>query len=114
MLQDIAPEFADENSDKLGRFIEYAENETSDTEYGNNHDMAVALLAAHKLTIARRDGMGGAISAVKEGEIMTEFATAVADKSLDTTSYGVELNALREKSILGVKGTWRRPLWPVY
>lgn len=112
ILQDIAPEFVDENIDRLGRFIEYAKNETNDTAFGTRYDMAVALLAAHKLTIAGRDGMGGAISAIKEGEIMTEFVTSPDDKNLDTTAYGIELNALRKKCIVGAVNAWNPLKWP--
>lgn len=114
ILLDIAPEFADEDPNRLGRFIAYADAETSDTAFGDLRDMAVALLAAHKLTISNRKGLSGAISEMKEGELMASLVTSVDDKSLDTTSYGVQLDGLRRSLIVPAMTTGNITTWPTF
>ena len=98
ILSDIAPQFA--TATGRSGALEQAEGATSSTFYGSQRNRAVALLAAHWLSLetssARRDGSGGPISSKSEGSLSVSFGSVGATKSaLGQTHFGMELLELR-------------------
>jgi hypothetical protein len=113
ILLDVAPDLTPAQgdtaaSDRLDRFIGYAEDEVNRTLFGARADKAVALLAAHALTVAGRGGDNrGALVSERVGDMSATYAQppVSADRPvdpLDSTSYGVEYKRLR-RGIVGAR-----------
>lgn len=100
ILDAIAPELAD-NAGK-GVHLELAEGQTGKV-YGDQRNYAVALLAAHTLTLAKREGSSGSINSLSEGNLSVSFQNNGSDGELASTSYGLELKRLRKQYIMGVR-----------
>lgn len=106
ILDAIAPEFA--NNPLKDIHLELAEGQTG-TVFGAQRDHAVALLAAHTLTLANRGksvgGVAGAVSSLSEGQLSVGFSgSSDAGKgSLGSTSYGEELLRLRRQYVMGAR-----------
>lgn len=102
----IAPQFKD-SPDKLG-FISLAQSRTNACFYGNGADQAIALRAAHMMTLASRtSGDAGAILSKREGDLSVTYAVmAGTGEDLDSTHYGRQLKGLRKGSgaFIGVTG----------
>lgn len=98
ILPAIAPELADADTET---HIELAEGQTGDV-YGDQRPYAVALLAAHMLTLANREGASGALESRKEGGLSVSFG-AGSGTALGSTSYGAELERLRASLIMGAR-----------
>ncbi len=95
ILDVIAPELASDS--KKADHISLAVLRTSSTKFGDKYNYAVALRAAHTLTIANREsGEGtGSVKSRKEGDLSISYGTIKGiDGYLDQTSYGVELSGL--------------------
>lgn len=98
-LDAIAPELA--SAPNKSAHLDLAEAQTSATAYGDSREYAVALLAAHSLTIASRNGAsGGAVSSLQEGNLSISYSDAQGSIGLSATSYGVELQRLRRQYIM--------------
>lgn len=95
----IAPELAG-NANKTDA-IALAETQTGKA-YGDAREHAVALLAAHILTVANREGQSGAVSTIKEGNLSIRYQGSVPGY-LGTTSYGAELDRLRRSYIMSAR-----------
>lgn len=95
----IAPELAG-NANKADA-IALAETQTGKA-YGDAREHAVALLAAHILTVANREGQSGAVSTIKEGNLSIGYQGSVSGY-LGTTSYGAELDRLRRSYIMSAR-----------
>jgi hypothetical protein len=94
-LDRIAPQFAaDANKNN---FIADARLQTNVAFYGANSEMAVALRAAHMMTL--RDnataGGGGIMTSKREGDLAVTFAAGTDPGGLDSTTYGIWLKGLR-------------------
>jgi hypothetical protein len=106
ILAAIAPELA--NDPNKAAHINLADGQTGSV-YGDQRDHAVALLAAHTLTLANRGksvgGVAGAVSSLSEGQLSVGFSgSSDAGKgSLGSTSYGEELLRLRRQCIMGAR-----------
>ena len=105
ILSSIAPQF-DSNVNRDDH-ISLAELRTNETCYGNKYNYAVALRAAHTLTLSdiqnsSGSGSAGAITSKKEGDLSISFGSTGGsiDSYLGLTSYGKDLIDLREGSIL--------------
>lgn len=89
-----------------------SEGQTSRCFYGANADRAVALRAAHMLSldksVLRTNGETGAISSKKEGDLSIGFVAGAGQgiNDLDQTHYGKQLKGLRKGSgsFIGVSG----------
>ena len=95
----VAPELAD-SADKQDA-IDLAETQTGKV-YGRAREHAVALLAAHILTLAKREGQSGAVSNLSEGNLSIAFGDNVAGY-LGQTSYGAELDRLRRSYVISAR-----------
>jgi len=101
LLTALAPELDSVDEGVKTIHIDLAEQQTGQVfKAARNH--AVALLAAHSLTLAGREGFGGAVASKKEGQLSVGFA-AVGTSELSTTSYGAELERLRRSYIMGAR-----------
>jgi len=101
ILEAIAPEVADDDAAPL--HIELAEKQTGKA-YRDMRAYAVALLAAHTLTLAGRRGTSGAVTSAKEGELQLQYAQQRQDATrLDSTSHGQELERLRRQYIFNAR-----------
>jgi len=106
ILAAIAPELA--NDPNNAAHINLADGQTG-AVFGDQRDYAVALLAAHTLTIANRGksvgGIAGNVSSLKEGQLSVGFAggAEVVSGSLGSTSYGEELLRLRRQYVMGAR-----------
>lgn len=101
ILSTIAPQFDAEATRQ--DHLDLAESRTSSTYYGANRPEAVALRAAHELTLAApaslwADGVGGNVTTKKEGDLQVSFGSkgpvSASDADLAQTRYGMRLSAL--------------------
>jgi hypothetical protein len=78
-----------------------AEDQTGKA-YKGARDHAVALLAAHTLTVAQRGGASGAVSQMSEGSLSVGFGSVdpMGTDQFHTTAYGAELVRLRRSYIM--------------
>jgi hypothetical protein len=109
ILEDVAPELLTTDptaSARMDRFIGYAADEVSRDTWGDKADMATALLAAHKLTLATRRGANqGALTGERLGDASRTYATpaAAGSEDLAATSHGAEFARLRRTLGLGIQ-----------
>ena len=101
ILAAIAPELSAIDASVIDIHLDMADTQTG-TVYGKARNQAVALLAAHTLTIATRGGYSGAITSRKEGELSVSFGVA-SGSALSATGYGQELEHLRRAFIMGAR-----------
>lgn len=102
VLSVIASQF----DDVAGRsdYLSMAEGQTSRCFYGTNADRAVALRAAHMMSLdkslLRTNGETGAISSKKEGDLAIGFVAGAGRgiNDLDQTHYGKQLKGLANGS----------------
>ena len=100
ILQDIEPEL----SEVVGRdtFLELAEAQTGAVfKSARNH--AVALLAAHMMTLSKRKGVSGGVNSLKEGDLSIGYGQSQSSENLEATSYGAELVRLRRQYIFAAR-----------
>jgi len=100
ILEAIAPEVADDDAAPL--HIALAEKQTGKV-YRDMRAYAVALLAAHTLTLAGRRGTSGAVTGAREGELQLQYAQRQDATRLDSTSHGQELERLRRQYIFSAR-----------
>lgn len=101
----IAPEFATVDSGVLTSIIALAELQVSSTAFGDKRELAVSYVAAHMLTLRDRNGAGGQIQSLKEGELSISYGANTNAKGYDLTSYGQEFNRLVRTTIIGARTT---------
>lgn len=100
ILDVIAPEFAG-NADKNDH-LALAALRTSSTKFGDKYNYAVALRAAHTLTLADPvyGSSSGAVKSRKEGDLSISYgSTKGVNGYLSQTSYGIELAGLIRANI---------------
>lgn len=108
ILQVIAPEYA--SSPSATDFIELASLRTNSCFFGDKANYAIALRAAHMLTLSATRPLGevGPVSSKSEGDLSISFGSVsgVTFSDLSQTSYGVELDGLIKGTgpILGITG----------
>lgn len=95
----IAPVYATDADKNL--FIELAESLTSSSCFGTKYNLAVALRAAHLITVRDRQGISGPISNLREGDIQVYYGSILDTwkSNLHQTSYGIELLGLIKGNI---------------
>lgn len=96
----VAPELA-ESANKQ-ESIDLADGQTSKVVFKEQRAYAVALLAAHILTISARKGQSGQLSSLKEGSLSIGYG-GVGEDALAVTSYGAELLRLRRSFVIGAR-----------
>ena len=96
ILDNIAPELASDS--KKAIHIDLATARTSSIKFGDNKNYAIALRAAHTLTIANRnDGdLAGNAESKKEGDLSVSYGGkgSIGSGDLNQTSYGRQLLAI--------------------
>jgi len=112
ILSAIAPQF--DTDTNRATHIQLAVLRTSTTCFGDKYEYAVALRAAHTLTLSNlassgvSSGGSGGITSKREGDLSISFggtsSTGVSG-DLGQTSYGVELQNLIDGNILGIRIT---------
>jgi hypothetical protein len=116
----IAPSLASDPNKAL--FIILAADRVSSCRFaGTKHDLAVALRAAHDLTLANQTGVGGirshgesgSITAKREADLSISFSGGYSSDSsadLDLTVYGKRLKGLMRGTVpaVGVTGGYLR------
>jgi len=104
ILDAIAPELSSAANKQT--HLDLADSQTGSV-FGEQYEYAVALLAAHTLTLAQRGdsvgGSAGAVSSQKEGQLSVSFGGTVESGALGATSYGTELQRLRRQYIIGAR-----------
>ena len=102
ILSAIAPELDDVDAGVRQVHIDLAEMQTGKAfKDARNH--AVALLAAHTMTMATREGIAGHVGNVKEGQLSVGFSASANTTELGATSYGAELIRLRRSYIMSAR-----------
>jgi hypothetical protein len=95
-------------------YISEAQGQTSSDYYGTNYDRAVALRAAHNMTIDKPaesgvNSSGGQIVGKREGDLSLTFSQSGiepgSNEDLSRTSYGVTLLGLRKGTCPSVSVT---------
>ena len=98
----IAPELSDDN--RKTTFLDLADGQTSNKAFADQRAYAVALLAAHMLTIAERRGTSGRVGSMNEGQLSVSFNhVGLGSNELSATSYGQELQRMRKSYIMGAR-----------
>ncbi|MFC3227336.1 DUF4054 domain-containing protein [Marinibaculum pumilum] len=103
ILPIVAPELADTDPYRIAGAVELAGGQVGQV-FGAKRDTAIAYLAAHMLTIAKRDGAGGVVTSQREGDLAVSFGAVggvVGMTELHTTSYGQEFVRLRRATVFG-------------
>ena len=109
LLTAIAPQF--DAVDSRQTILDLSESLTSSTFFGENRALAVALRAAHILTInegasATSGGTTGPISSKREGDLSVSFGSAGnTGTALSSTAYGLQLQDLSKMSGSTVRTT---------
>lgn len=107
----IAPKYASDPRKDMS--ISLATDRTNTCFYGNNANQAIALRAAHILSLVDRaengNSEGGNISSKREGDLAISFGSVSSsdnDGDLGMTSYGRQLQGLTKGSspFIGVTG----------
>lgn len=104
-VKDIAPELSSQTDDRLNLFIGFAENSVNRTYFKDNADLAVALMAAHLLTVSNSGGAGhaGNVTGVSTGQMNKQFGAVSSSDSesslLDATAYGRWFKQLRSQYV---------------
>lgn len=102
----IAPHFSGSAS-KAG-FIALAEQQTSQSAFGDNYCLAVAYRAAHMMTLANRgaSGTAGNAQSKNEGGMSLSYGTVNGVMGdLSQTHYGIQLQQLIMSNIPGASVT---------
>lgn len=89
------PAFA--SASEFDNYVTLAQEQTEASFFDTDYNLAVALRVMHMMEMDSRGGTGGAIKIEKEGELWREYAVAVTDQDLLSTSYGRELKSLMRK-----------------
>jgi len=104
---DVAPELSGESETRINRFIGLAKLSVSEDVWGAKADFATALLAAHYLTMATREGVGGEVKRKRIGEAEIEYGltgggstSTDAVHELNLTSYGKQFLQLRRTLVI--------------
>lgn len=106
ILSAIAPQF-DSNVNRATH-LNLATNRTSSSCFGKNYNYAIALRAAHSLTLSERaltsGGASGSITGKKEGDLSISFGSTRGNNNgdLSQTSYGMELKGLIDGNIISI------------
>jgi len=108
ILGAIAPQLI--NDPDKSTHISLAIQRTSENCFGVNYTLAVALRAAHTLTLKNIASGGGAssvgsVTSKKEGDLNITYggtSSIKVDGDLGTTQYGIQLDALINGQIIGM------------
>jgi len=81
-----------------------ADLQTSSTAYGDQRNLAVALLVLHWEYLRRRNGAPTVPTLIEDGPSKRGFAApkVAASNPLDLTAWGLELQGMRKDNILAV------------
>ena len=99
LLTALAPELDAVDASVKTVHIDLAEQQTGKV-FKDARPHAVALLAAHTMTMATREGVAGRVGNIKEGQLSVGFAENASTNELGATSYGAELARLRRSYIM--------------
>lgn len=103
----ICPTYKDD-SDKAN-FILLATSQTSATAFGVNLPWAIALRAAHMITLAkstlRTNGEAGPVASKSEGDLSVSFGSGGSDNGLNQTHFGKQLLDLIRDNIIPIAVT---------
>jgi hypothetical protein len=103
LLAALAPELDNVDASIKAVHIDLAESQTG-TVFKAARNHAVALLAAHTLTMTTRKGTSGSsVASLKEGQLSVGFSASANTDELAATSYGAELIRLRRSYIMGAR-----------
>ena len=100
ILAAIAPEVSDDDAAPV--HLALAEKQTG-TVYRDMRAYAVALMAAHTLTLAQRRGTSGSVTSAREGDLQLQYGQRQDASRLDATSHGQELERLRRQYIFSAR-----------
>lgn len=89
ILPVIAPEFDGVDASDV---LDIADMQIGAGLCGDKRPMLVAYLAAHILTISKRAGVSGGVSALSEGQLSINYGGS--SEGLHATSYGAEYDRL--------------------
>ena len=108
VLSIIAPQF--DTIANRNEYINLAELRVNRCWFREKADLAVALMAAHLITLntTRTDGDAGTITSKREGDLSVTYAVTPSngDSSIGMTHYGLQFKELRDECgfIFGVTG----------
>ena len=98
IISDIAPQFANDDTNKLNRFIEYAKCEVNQNLFSADlqcYQKAVAYYTAHLLAKAGESASSsGSLTRKKEDQLECEYSRSTGITVLDSTQYLTEFNRI--------------------
>ena len=110
ILSAIAPQFDSDSNRSV--HLNLATQRTSRDCFGVNYELAIALRAAHTLTLSKNainsGGATGGVKSMREGDLAISYGGASSIKGnqdLNQTSYGVQLQGLINENIVGINIT---------
>jgi len=86
--------------------VDLADIQTSSTAYGDERNVAIALLVLHWEYLRRRSGAATQPTGVGDGPSRREFSRSTSTdkpRSLELTSWGMELLEMQQRNILSVR-----------
>jgi hypothetical protein len=97
-ITDVAPELADQTTQRLEFYIELARSFVNEGMWGAKATKGIILYAAHLATLGAREGAGGAITAERVGDLQRSYGSSSSeeDYELKQTSYGTMFLSLRK------------------
>lgn len=93
LLPIIAPEIDASSPQSIGA-LAMAETEVGLSFEAEFRNKLVAYKAAHIITLSNRGGAGGAVNALREGELTIAYDNRSSGSALSLTSYGQQLEQL--------------------
>ncbi len=95
------------SSASLTMYIDLAAQRTSQTCFGDNYGLAVALRAMHMFSLDSRaggSGDAGTVSSKREGGLAVSYSQneTTGNASLSQTSFGLELLSLIKSNCVGI------------
>lgn len=90
-----APDMSIHSDERIELFIEFANSWVNEGQWGAKFKLAIILMTCHLLTMAARNGAGGAVASEKVGDLSVTYTQGNPDDTLGTTSHGQTFQQLK-------------------
>jgi hypothetical protein len=101
-IKNYAQEMQSEGNQRIEMFIEFGRLFVSETKFGAKSKLGIILITCHLITMANRDGTGGAVTSERVGELARSYgqASGNSNQELASTAYGQQFLMLRKTLVI--------------
>lgn len=99
IIRALAPELSGESNNRLSLFLNLASLSVNISVWGTKADYGTSLLAAHMMTVSKRNGVLG-VSMETVGDLSRSYNAIKGDEIMMQTSYGAEYLRLKRSLII--------------